>query len=74
VNVTLMGQLAPAARLAPQVFVCVNSALLVPVIVMTFNDSVVLPVFERVIVWVGLLVFTAWLPNVIDGGENDTDD
>ena len=32
VNVTLMVQLAPAARLAPQLFVCAKSPLLVPVI------------------------------------------
>jgi hypothetical protein len=69
VNVTLIGQVLPAARDDPQVLVCEKSpefppAMLMPVIV---SDAV--PVFERVTVCAELVVLTTWLPNESDDGE-----
>jgi hypothetical protein len=52
VKVTLIEQLAPAATVVPQVFVSAKSPLLViPEIV-----SGAVPVFESVVLWVGLVV------------------
>jgi hypothetical protein len=48
VNVVLVVQLAPAARLVPQVFVWLKSAAFVPVTVMPVMESVALPEFVRV--------------------------
>jgi len=48
-NVTLIVQLVPAARLAPQVWVWVKSPLLVPVMAMPLMLSAALPALERVI-------------------------
>ena len=42
VNVTLMVQVSPAATLAPQLFVCPKSPLLVPVNVMLVSVNAVL--------------------------------
>jgi hypothetical protein len=50
VKVTLIEQLAPAAKLVPQVLVCEKSPTLVPVIVMPVRVKVAPPVFESVIV------------------------
>jgi hypothetical protein len=58
VNVTLILQLAPAATLAPQVFVWLKSPLFVPVIVMLVMLSAAVPVLERVTAWAVLVVLT----------------
>ncbi len=55
VKVTLMVQLAPGARELPQVFVSAKS----PVIVITEIVSGALPVFESVVLWMGLVVPTS---------------
>ena len=57
-NVTLIVQLVPAARLAPQVWVWVKSPLLVPVMAMPLMLSAAVPVLERVIDWAALLAPT----------------
>ena len=48
-NVTLIEQLAPAARVAPQVVVSEKSPLLVPVMAMLVRFIVPVPVLETVI-------------------------
>jgi hypothetical protein len=50
VNVTLIAQLAPAARLVPQLFVCEKSPPLVPVIVMLARVNTVVPLLVSVTV------------------------
>jgi hypothetical protein len=50
VKVTLMVQLAPTARLTPQVFVTPKSEAFVPVAVMLETVRLTLPVFDRVTV------------------------
>ena len=57
-NVTLMVQLAAAARLEPQVFVCAKSPLLLPVTVMLVKVNEAVPVFLSVIVLAALVVDT----------------
>ena len=59
-NVTLMVQLAPAATLAPQVFVCEKSPLLAPVMAMPepLKVSVAFPVFVSVMFCEALVVPT----------------
>jgi hypothetical protein len=47
-NVTLIAQLAPAAKLAPQLFVCEKSAPLVPVNVMLVRVNAAVPLLVRV--------------------------
>jgi hypothetical protein len=74
VNVTLMAQLAPAARLAPQLFVCEKSPPLVPVIVMLVRVNRVVPLLVSVTAWAALLVPTDWLTNVIEAGVTLTED
>jgi hypothetical protein len=71
-NVTLMEQLAPAAKLAPQVFVCEKSPLLVPVKVMLVRVSVAVPLFVSVIALAALATPTCWLPNASDVGDRVT--
>ena len=61
-NVTLKVQLAPDARLVPQVVVLVKSAALVPVMLPPFSVKVPLPLFVMVTVCGVLLVPTAWFP------------
>ena len=58
VKFTLIVQLVPAARLAPQVWVWVKSPLLVPVMAMPLMLSAAAPVLERVIDWAALLAPT----------------
>jgi hypothetical protein len=58
VNVTLILQLAPAARLVPQVFVWLKSPLFVPVMAMLVMPSAAVPVLERVTACAALLVLT----------------
>ena len=55
VKVTLMVQLAPGARELPQVFVSAKS----PVIVIPEIVSGAFPVFESVVLWMGLVVPTS---------------
>jgi hypothetical protein len=69
VNVTLMAQLVPAARLLPQVFV---SAKLYPAIPMSKILTEALPVFESVTVRGGLVMFTFSWPNERLDGESVT--
>ena len=58
VKVTLMVQLAPAATVAPQVFVWVKS----PLAAMLLMLSVALPGLVSVTLWAGLVLPTNWLP------------
>lgn len=59
-KMTVMVQLALAATLAPQVFVCEKSPLFVPVMVMPdpLKDNVAFPVLVSVTLWDALLVPT----------------
>ena len=59
VKVTLIVQLAPAATLVPQVFVCAKSPLLVPVTAMLVMLSAAVPLFVSVTVCAALVVPTA---------------
>jgi hypothetical protein len=52
-------QLAPAARLVPQLFVWEKSVLLVPVTAIDVMVSVAVPLLVRVTSWAVLLVPTA---------------
>ena len=70
VNVTLIVQLAPAARLTPQVFVWAKLLLLVPPIVIALRVKEALPVLVIVTVRAALVVFTSWFPKVSDDGES----
>jgi hypothetical protein len=58
VNVTLMEQLAAAAKVAPQVVVREKSALLVPVTVMLVRVKEAVPLLVSVIALAALLVAT----------------
>jgi hypothetical protein len=60
-NVTLMLQLAPLATVDPQVVVCEKSPALAPPILMPDRLKLLPPVFDRVMDWAVLEVFTAWL-------------
>ena len=73
-KVTLIVQLAPAATLAPQVFVWEKSPLFVPATVMLamFNESV--PLFESVTFCGALPVVTSWPAKVRLGAESMTDE
>jgi hypothetical protein len=55
-KVTLILQLAPAANVLPQVWVCAKSPALVPVIAMLLMVKLVVPVFLRVTVLAALVV------------------
>jgi hypothetical protein len=63
-NVTLTVQLAPAARVEPQLVVWLKSAALVPVSEIEMPVNEVVPMFVSVTTWAALLVPTFWLPNV----------
>lgn len=67
VNVTLMVQLAPAAKVLPQALVCVKS----PLAVMADIVSGPSPLFVRVTIWALLLEPTSWLENVRLAGDQD---
>ena len=69
VNVTLMAQVAPAATLAPQVFVCAKSVALVPVKPTVVMLNAVLCELVSVTAWAALVVPTFWLPKVSEVGE-----
>jgi hypothetical protein len=68
-KVTLIAQLAPAARLEPQLLVSAKSPLLVPVMAMLLMDSAPPLEFESVTVWGALVVPTDWVANVTELGE-----
>jgi hypothetical protein len=63
-NVTLIVQIAPPARLVPQLLVCAKSPGFAPVKVMPVIASVPVPPLESVTVWAALVVFTNWLPKL----------
>ena len=72
VNVTSIEQLAPAARLAPQLFVCAKSPTLLPVKAMLVILSAELVPFSSATAWAALVEFTAWLANVSEEGDRLT--
>jgi hypothetical protein len=72
VKVTLIEQMAPAAKLEPQVFVCAKSVLLVPVIAMPNMLSVPVPLLVIVTTLAALVAPTNWLPNARDVGDRVT--
>ena len=72
VNVTLMVQLAPAAKLDPQVVVRAKLVLLVPVMVMLEIVRAPAPVLVKVTVRAALVVFTVWFPKASDVGDKVT--
>ena len=61
---TLIVQLVPAAKLAPQLFVCEKSPLFTPVTLMERLRSAEPPPFVTVTVWLGVAVPTGDVPNV----------
>ena len=69
VKVTLIVQLVPAARLAPQLLVCPKSPLLVPLTAMLVMPSAVPWELVRVTACAALVVPTFWLLNVSEVGE-----
>jgi len=68
-NVTLIVQLAPAAKLDPHVVVREKSPALVPVTVMLLIVMLEFPVFVRVVLRAVLVMFTAWTPNAREAGD-----
>lgn len=67
---TLMLQLAPAARLVPQVVVLAKSAALIPVNAMVIMLIATFPVFDNLTVWELLVVFIVCTPNATEVGES----
>jgi hypothetical protein len=57
-NVMLMVQLAPVAKVDPQVLVCAKSPAVVPAIEMLLIVILALPAFVRVTIRAALFVFT----------------
>lgn len=72
VNFTLIEQLAPPARLEPQVLVCEKSPLFAPVIAMLEIFSCVLPTLRKVTVLAALVVPTVRLAKVSVVGDKET--
>ena len=71
VKVTVTAQLAPAAKLLPQVLpVNAKSPILVPPIAMLVKVSVVIPSLVTVMLFGALVVPTFTLPKFTDGGVN----
>jgi hypothetical protein len=68
-NVMLKVQLAPAARVEPQVVVRVKSPEFVPVIEVLLMVMLAPPLLVKVTVWLLLVVFTCWLPKAIEVGD-----
>jgi hypothetical protein len=62
-NVTLMVQLAPAAKVVPQVVVSAKSEAFVPAIETLLMVMVPVPVFFSVTVLALVVTFTGWIPN-----------
>ena len=71
-NVTLIVQLAPAARLEPQLFVCEKFEEFVPANAMLLIVSAPVPVLVNVTGLAALVVFTIWFPNASDVGDRLT--
>jgi len=71
-NVTETTQLAPGARVLPQLLVWSNSVAFVPMRVMVVMFSVSPPVFVSVTVWAALVVFSNCGAKVSAGGTSDT--
>ena len=69
VKVTLMAQLAPAARLAPQVADSPKSPGFAPVNPMLVMVKGAVPVLDRVAVFAALVVLAFWSGNVNDVGD-----
>jgi hypothetical protein len=69
-NTTLIVQVDPIARDAPQVLVCENWLADAPVNAMLVKGSTVLPVFCTVTDCAALEVFVFTLPNASDVGDN----
>ena len=65
-------QLAPAAREAPQVFVCAKLLALAPVSAMLVIVSAAPPELVSTTVCVPLVVFTVWLPKATEAGVKVT--
>lgn len=61
-NWTLTVQLAPAAKLVPQLLLCLKRFGYAPVSQISDMLKVALPVFFTVRVWAGLVVLAGWLP------------
>ena len=72
VKVTEIVQLAPTARLAPQVFVWPKSDALVPVTAMLVKLAAAVPWFDSVTVPAVLVVPRFWFPNVRLEGLSET--
>jgi hypothetical protein len=71
-KVTLMVQLAPAAKLDPQVVVRVKLVLLVPVMAMLEIVRTPAPLLVKVTDRAALVVFTVWFPKASDVGDKVT--
>ena len=69
VNVTLIAQCAPAARLEPQLLLCAKSPLAATAEIL----RAAFPEFVSVIAWLALVVPCAWLANVKLVGERAAD-
>src|SRR5438046_1014349 len=72
VNVTVIVQLPPAARLEPQLLVCAKSPELEPVKPMLLILKAVFWGLVSVSFWPGLVVFKYWFPNVNAIGDTVT--
>ena len=72
VNVTLMAQLAPAARVLPQVFVCAKSPAFAPVMLMLLMVSSAEPLLVSVIGCAALVEFWFCVAKVRVAGDRDT--
>jgi hypothetical protein len=70
-NVTVIEQLVPAARLLPQLLVAAKSPELLPESAILVIVSAPAPVLESVTVWGLLAVLSAWFPNAKEVGLNE---
>lgn len=64
VKVTVIVQLALAATLLPQLFVCTNSPALFPVIAKLVITNTKPPPLVKIVLCAALVVFIGWLLNV----------
>ena len=71
-NVPLIVQFAPAARLVPQVLLKLNEDAFVPVTLMLLMVIATAPVLESVTLCDGLVVPTTWLPKATLGADRVT--
>lgn len=71
VNVIAMVQLAPTAKLVPQLFPWIKSAAFVPLKLTPAIVREPVPVFESTTGCAGLVVETVWLPKLIEFGLGD---